>query len=108
LAIKGVREALKKTKARILAISPIVAGKPIKGPAAKIMSGLGMKVSATQVARIYQDFLDSFIIDQQDHGLINEIASLGCRVIETDTIMKDLPAKVRLARVACNALISPI
>lgn len=108
LAIKGVREALKKTKARILAISPIVAGKPIKGPAAKIMSGLGMKVSATQVARIYQDFLDSFIIDQQDHGLIKEIASLGCRVIETDTIMKDLPAKVRLARVACNALISPI
>ena len=108
LAIKGVREALQKTKARILAISPIVAGKPIKGPAAKIMSGLGIKVSATQVARIYQDFLDSFIIDQQDNGLKKEIASLGCRVIVTDTIMKDLPAKVHLAKVACKALISPI
>ena len=107
LALNGVREALQKTRARILAISPIVAGKPIKGPAAKIMSGLGMKVSATQVARIYQDFLDVFIIDQADRKLEKEIVSLGCRVAVTDTIMKNLRSKIHLARVACRTLLPP-
>jgi LPPG:FO 2-phospho-L-lactate transferase len=107
LALKGVREALRKTRAEIVAISPIVGGKPIKGPAAKIMSGLGMKVSATQVARLYQDFLDVFIIDYADRKLEKEIASLGFRVVVTDTIMKDLPAKIHLARVACRTLKSP-
>ena len=107
LALNGVREALQKTRARILAISPIVAGKPIKGPAARIMSGLGMKVSATQVARIYQDFLDVFIVDQADRKLEKEIGSLGCRVVVTDTIMKNLRSKIHLARVACGTLQSP-
>jgi len=107
LALKGVREALRKTNARIVAISPIVGGKPIKGPAAKIMSGLGMKVSATQVARLYQDFLDVFIIDQVDQKLEKEIASPGCRVVMTDTIMKDLRSKIHLAQVACGAFESP-
>ena len=107
LALNGVREALQKTTARIVAISPIVAGRPIKGPAARIMSGLGMKVSATQVARIYQDFLDVFIVDQADRKLEKEIDSLGCRVVVTDTIMKDLRSKIHLARVACRALQSP-
>jgi LPPG:FO 2-phospho-L-lactate transferase len=84
-----------------------VGGKPIKGPAAKIMSGLGMKVSATQVARLYQDFLDVFIIDQVDQKLEKEITSLGCRVVVTDTIMKDLRSKIHLAQVACRTLKSP-
>ena len=106
LALKGVRKALQKTKARILAISPIVAGKPIKGPAAKIMSGIGMKVSATQVGQIYQDFLDFFIIDQQDQRLQKEMASLGYRVIVTDAIMKNIHAKIHLARIACKTLTS--
>lgn len=108
LVLKGVREALQQTRARILAVSPIVAGKPIKGPAAKIMSGIGMKVSATQVARIYQEFLDFFIIDQADQRLKKEISSLGCRVIVTDTIMKNLRSKIHLAQVACEALKSPV
>jgi LPPG:FO 2-phospho-L-lactate transferase len=103
LALKGVREALRKTRASILAISPIVAGKPIKGPAAKIMSGLGMKVSATQVARLYRGFLDVFIIDHADRRLEKEIISLGCRVVVTDTIMKNLRSKIHLAQVACRA-----
>ena len=58
LSLPGVRGALRKTSAKILAISPIVAGRPIKGPAAQIMSGIGMEVSAAQVARLYRDFLD--------------------------------------------------
>lgn len=104
LALPDVRKALQKAEAKILAISPIVAGKPIKGPAAKIMSGIGMEVSATQVAEIYRDFLDFFIIDEQDQSLQQEISSLGCRVIVTDTIMKNMKSKTRLARVACETL----
>lgn len=104
LALNGVREALQNTRASILAISPLVAGKPIKGPAAKIMSGLGMKVSATQVARLYQDFLDVLILDQADRKLEKEIRSLGCRVVVTDTIMKNLRSKIHLARLACRTL----
>ncbi len=107
LALPGVRKALQKTGAKILAISPIVAGRPIKGPAAKIMSGIGMEVSATQVGKIYQDFLDFFIIDQQDRRLQEKIASLGCRVMVTDTIMKTMRSKTHLARVACKALMAP-
>jgi len=107
LALNGVREALQKTRARIVAISPIVAGRPIKGPAAKIMSGLGMEVSATQVARIYEDFLDVFILDQADREREKEVRSLGCRVVVTDTIMKNLRSKVHLARVACGTLKGP-
>lgn len=108
IALKGVREALRKTKAKMVAISPIVGGKPIKGPAARMMSGLGMEVSATQVARLYQDFIDVFIIDKKDQKLQDEIAALGCQVVVTDTIMRDLPSKIRLARMACRALKSPI
>jgi LPPG:FO 2-phospho-L-lactate transferase len=104
LALPGLRKALQKTEAKILAISPIVAGKPIKGPAAKIMSGIGMEVSATQVAEIYREFLDFFIIDEQDQSLQEEISSLGCRVIVADTIMKNMKSKTRLARVACETL----
>jgi LPPG:FO 2-phospho-L-lactate transferase len=104
LHLKGVRAALQQTQAKIVAISPIVGGKPIKGPAAKIMSGLGMKVSATQVARLYLDFIDTFIIDEIDRPLAGKIESLGCRVVVTDTIMKDLGAKIRLAKVVDQTL----
>lgn len=106
LALKGIREALRNTRAGILAITPIVAGKPIKGPAAKIMSGLRMKVSALQVARLYQDFLDSFILDEADRKMEKEVRSLGCRVVVTDTIMKDLRSKIHLAGVALRTLAS--
>lgn len=104
LSLKGIRAALHKTQARIVAISPIVGGKPIKGPAAKIMSGLGMKVSATQVARLYLDFIDTFIVDEKDRPLAGKIESLGCGVVVTDTIMKDLRAKIHLAKVVDRTL----
>lgn len=108
LALKGIREELRSTRASILAISPIVAGKPIKGPAARIMSGLGMKVSAMQVARIYRDFLDFFVLDQADRKLEKEVRGLGCRAVVTDTIMKDLRSKIHLAGVALRTLASRI
>jgi len=100
LSVKNVRTALKETKAKVVAISPIVGGRPIKGPADKLMQGLGLEVSAYSVAKFYQDFLDMFIIDRVDEAEKEHIESLGVQVIVTNTIMKALEDKVQLARVA--------
>lgn len=99
LSVSGVKEALTRSKARKIAISPIVAGHPIKGPADKLMEGLGLEVSAYSVAKIYSDFLDVFIIDEFDAHEKDRIEGLGIKVISTNTIMKSLEDKVNLARV---------
>jgi len=99
LSVKNVRTALRETKAKVVAISPIVGGRPIKGPADKLMQGLGLEVSAYSVAKLYQDFLDAFVIDQVDQAEKEHIESLGVQVIVTNTIMKTLEDKVQLARV---------
>ena len=98
LLVKGVREALKQTNARIVAISPIIAGAPVKGPADKLLRGLGLEVSAFSVAKLYADFLDTFIIDTADASEKNRIRQLGMKVKVTNTIMKSLADKVRLAK----------
>ena len=104
ISIKGVKEALSKAKAKIVAISPIVGGAPIKGPADKLMKGLGIEVSALGVAKIYKDFLDIFIIDSVDENLKSEIESLGIKVHVTNTIMKTLEDKIKLAKETLNCL----
>ena len=65
LALPGVREAMRTTTAPVVAISPLVAGKPIKGPADRLLGGLGIEVSAVGVANLYRDFLDTFVMDTQ-------------------------------------------
>lgn len=99
LSVKGIRDALKETKAKIIAISPIVGGAPIKGPADKLMQGLGLEVSAYSVAILYKDFLDIFIIDFIDKAQKTKIEALGLSVIVTNTIMKSLEDKIKLAEV---------
>lgn len=98
LAVNGVKEALRQTKARKVAISPIVAGAPIKGPADKLLSGLGFEVSAFSVAKLYADFLDVFVIDVADAAEKKRIEALGIEVAVTNTIMRSLEDKVSLAR----------
>ena len=104
LSIKNVRKALRETRAKVVAISPIVGGAPIKGPADKLMQGLGLEVSAYSVAHLYRDFLDVFIIDHMDQAERERIEELGLRVIVTNTIMKSLRDKVRLAKVTLGSL----
>ena len=99
LALPGVREALRETVAPIVAISPLVAGKPIKGPADRLLSGLGIEVSAVGVAGLYRDFLDTFVIDTQDAGQLPRLEQQGLAAIATDTIMQDVGKSVALARV---------
>jgi LPPG:FO 2-phospho-L-lactate transferase len=97
LAVKGVRDALKQTDAKKIAISPIVAGAPIKGPADKLLRGLGLEVSAYSVAKLYADFLDTFILDTADAAEKGRIEKLGIEVKVANTIMRTLEDKVRLA-----------
>ena len=87
------------TNATIVSISPIVAGAPVKGPADKLLRGLGLEVSAYSVAKLYSDFLDTFIIDNLDLAERDRIEKLGIRVKTTNTIMKSFEDKVRLAEV---------
>jgi LPPG:FO 2-phospho-L-lactate transferase len=75
--LDGIRDALKKQAARIVGISPIVAGAPIKGPADKMLRGLGFEVSAFGVAKLYADFLDTFVIDNIDAAEKSRIENLG-------------------------------
>ena len=98
LAVNGIRDALKRTEARVVAVSPIVAGLPLKGPADKMLRSLGVEVSAFGVAELYSDFLDTFVIDTKDAGEKGRIEKLGVNVIVTNTIMKSLEDKISLAK----------
>jgi LPPG:FO 2-phospho-L-lactate transferase len=94
LGLAGVRQALRKTKARVAAISPIVAGAPIKGPAHRLLRGLGHEVSPFGVANLYRDFVDLFVLDERDAAHAPRIRALGLRTLVTDTIMSS-PARSR-------------
>ncbi len=97
LAVPGIHDALHEASGMVVAVSPIVGGAPIKGPADKLMRGLSMEVSAVGVARCYRDFLDVMVIDKQDKHLLNEIEDLGIPAVATNTIMRDMAAKAALA-----------
>ena len=98
LAVPGIHDILHAASGMVAAVSPIVGGAPIKGPADKLMRGLGMDVSAVGVARCYRDFLDVMVIDEQDAHLVSEIEDLGIPAVATNTIMNDNVAKAALAR----------
>jgi LPPG:FO 2-phospho-L-lactate transferase len=104
LSVMGVRDALKRTKGKVVAISPIVGGRAIKGPADKLMSGLGLEVSAFSVAKLYMDFVDVFIIDKVDEADKERIEALGLKVMVTNTIMKTLDDKMRLAKLTLESV----
>jgi LPPG:FO 2-phospho-L-lactate transferase len=98
LAVKGIRDALRHTSARVVGISPIVSNAPIKGPADKMLRHFGFEVSAYGVAQVYSDFLDGFVIDSLDTAQKSKIEKLGIDVSVTNTIMKSLKDKVSLAK----------
>ena len=94
LSLTGVREALRRCHAPVIAISPVVAGKAIKGPTVKMMSELGMTASARAVAEYYGDILDGFVIDSSDPCSPNEFS---CSLMRAPTIMNTLADKEALA-----------
>jgi LPPG:FO 2-phospho-L-lactate transferase len=97
LSIPGIHDTLHKASGMVVAVSPIIGGAPIKGPADKLMRGLHMDVSAVGVARCYRDFLDVMVIDTQDAHLASDIEDLGIPTMVTNTIMSNLATKKALA-----------
>ncbi len=97
LAIPGIRESLIDSRKPIAAISPIVSGRALKGPAATMLAQLGHKSSAAGVALLYRDFLDWLVLDESDIDLIPRIEALGVRASAAKTIMDSPEAAKTLA-----------
>jgi len=102
LQIPGMWQALRDCSAPVIAVSPIVAGMAIKGPAAKMMQELKLPVSALAVANYYSErypgLLSGFVIDNSDANLQGEIGALGMDVTVTNTIMRNREDKQKLAQ----------
>jgi len=104
LAVPGVRDALRRTRAKVVAISPIIGGRTVKGPADRMMASLGMAATAAGVADAYRDFLDVLVVDEEDAALAPEIEAAGTRCIVAQTIMRGPAEKRALAEVALAAV----
>jgi LPPG:FO 2-phospho-L-lactate transferase len=100
LALAGVRAALRDAPAPVVAISPIVGGVPVKGPADRLLRGLCVEVSARGVAGLYADFADGFVLDERDASEAADIEALGLRVRVVDTLMRGPRVATALARTA--------
>jgi len=101
LAVPGLRELLEGARARgtpVVAVSPIVGGRALKGPADRMLESLGHEVSATGVARIYAGLVDVFVVDSVDAALAPAIEELGMRAVVIDAVMADDEGRKRLAR----------
>ena len=98
LSIPAVRKRIENFKGPRLAVSPIVGGQALKGPAAKILEELGEDVSCTGVARQYVGLCDVFVIDELDRDLADDVRDLGMEAIVMNTIMNSSRDKVELAR----------
>jgi LPPG:FO 2-phospho-L-lactate transferase len=96
LAIPGVRAAL--VGKRVAAVTPIIGGQAVKGPAAKMYAELGIEPSALAVARHYGSLLRGFVLDEVDRNLAPAVAELGMQALVTDTLMKTPADRLRLAK----------
>lgn len=96
--LPGMREALRGCDAPVIAVSPIVGGAALKGPAAKMLAELGHPVSAASVASYYEGLVDVFVLDQRDATLASDIAGTGMAVQTAPTVMKTLNDREQLAR----------
>ena len=96
----GLREAIVAARARgvpVTAVSPIIGGKALKGPADRMLVALGHASSASGVARLYADLVDTFVLDTLDAAEAGAIEALGLQPLITDTIMTDDESRARLA-----------
>lgn len=98
LGLPGVEAALRASAAPVIAVSPIVAGRALKGPAAKMMAELRLPATAAAVAAVYGDLLTGFVIDEADGAQADQIRDLGIEVLVVPTVMASREDKIALAR----------
>ena len=107
LSVPGMREAIAAARARgvpVAAVSPIIGGRALKGPADRMLTSLGFESSALGVARLYADMVDVFVLDTVDAGSAAAVRALGLRTLVTETIMGDDESRARLAGEVLGAL----
>jgi LPPG:FO 2-phospho-L-lactate transferase len=103
LAVPGLVEALGATRASVVAVSPIVGGAAVSGPAGRLMASAGFAVSAAGVARAYGAWLDRLVFDEQDRALADEIRAEGVAPVPAPTMMSSREAEITLARHVLSA-----
>jgi LPPG:FO 2-phospho-L-lactate transferase len=104
LAVPGIKDALQKSNARVAAISPIIAGQAVAGPAGILMASQGLEVSVAGVAHAYHDFLDMLVIDVRDSESEKALRQSGLRVHVTKTLMRTPEDKAELATSVLSAV----
>lgn len=104
LAVPSVRDALVARRDRVVGVSPIVAGAPVKGPADRLMDPLGIEVSCVGVARHYAPFCATLVIDSGDAARAAEVEAAGVRAVVADTLMTDARVAAALARHTLDAV----
>lgn len=102
LAVPGIKEALQRTQAPVAAVSPIIGGAAVSGPAGILMAAQKLPVSIAGVAQAYRDFLDVLIVDGRDTQAAEELRRSGLRVHCTNTLMRTAGEKAELARTALS------
>ena len=107
LKVPGMRALLAAARARTVAISPLIAGRAIKGPTVELMRAHGVRPDALGVAEQYRDIAAGFVVDQADAALIPGIAELGYRIAVRPTILDDLETAREVARAALDVLNQP-
>lgn len=105
LGVPAVRAAVAARRDRAVAISPIIAGRPVEGPAHRFLAGAGYaECTARQMAEIYADVVGTFVMDERDEGEAEAVAALGVRPVLTDVLMPDRAARTRLATTVLDAM----
>ena len=107
LSIPGLRGQLRSCRAPVIAVTPVVGGAAIKGPTVKMMQELSIPNTACRVAEYYRDFLDGFILDEQDAAMKRDVEQLGLVSAVTNTVMATLEDRVRLAQ-SCLELLDSL
>jgi LPPG:FO 2-phospho-L-lactate transferase len=103
LAVPGIREAVAARREQVVAVSPIVGGAALKGPAARMLVELGHEASVVGVARLYRDWCATLVVDHADADLADAVEAEGMACVVTDTIMRDRDVSARLATTVLEA-----
>jgi LPPG:FO 2-phospho-L-lactate transferase len=98
LAVPGIADALASTRARVIGVSPIVAGAAVSGPAAALMRAGNLPVSPVGIARAYAPWLSTLLVARDDAGCAEDLAAVGVRAVPTDVMMPDAAREIALAR----------
>jgi LPPG:FO 2-phospho-L-lactate transferase len=102
LEIPGFKSIIRKNNKRVIAVSPLIQGKAVKGPATKMLEQLGFKPNSFSCMQMYNDICKTFILDMSDIGLEKQFISLNQKPFFTDTLMTNLADKRRLAKFIIN------